>query len=145
MQIREAAQEDLIGLLELYTHLHGNPMPEPDEKLRQVWDGILNDPNHHILLGELEGKPVCSCVTVVIPNLTRGQRPYALLENVVTHPAHRKKGYASETLAAAAALAQKAGCYKIMLLTGAKDGSTLRFYERAGFNAKDKTAFVRWL
>jgi hypothetical protein len=30
-------------------------------------------------------------------------------------------------------------------MTGAKDAETLRFYQRAGFNAQDKTAFIRWL
>ncbi len=28
MEIREADEKDLIGLLELYTQLHNNPMPE---------------------------------------------------------------------------------------------------------------------
>jgi len=33
----------------------------------------------------------------------------------------------------------------MMLLTGAKDERTLRFYESAGFNREDKTAFIQWL
>lgn len=145
MLIREAVQEDLFALLELYTHLHDNPLPERSDGLQCLWEGILNDPNHHILVGELEGKLVCSCVVVIVPNLTRGQRPYALIENVITHPTHRKKGYASKALAEATRIAQQAGCYKIMLLTGAKEEGTLRFYERAGFNSRDKTAFIKWL
>lgn len=145
MLIREAVQDDLIGLLELYTHLHDNPMPERSIGLQQIWDGILSDPNHHILVGEQEGVLVCSCVVVIVPNLTHGQRPYALLENVITHPVYRKKGYASGAIAAAIELAQNAGCYKIMLLTGSKEESTLRFYERTGFNSHDKTAFIKWL
>lgn len=32
-----------------------------------------------------------------------------------------------------------------MLLTGSKEESTLRFYESAGYNKKDKTAFIQWL
>ena len=42
-------------------------------------------------------------------------------------------------------LARLAGCYKAMLLTGSKKPETLRFYERCGFNERDKTAFIRWL
>ncbi len=145
MLIREAVQEDLFGLLELYTHLHDNPMPELDDGLQRLWEGMLNDQNHHILVGELAGKLVCSCAVVIVPNLTRGQRPYALIENVITHPTHRKKGYASAVLDKAAMIAEKAGSYKIMLLTGAKEEGTLRFYERAGFNSRDKTAFIKWL
>ena len=33
----------------------------------------------------------------------------------------------------------------MMLLTGSKEEATLRFYEKAGYNRKDKTAFVQWL
>ena len=40
---------------------------------------------------------------------------------------------------------QKANCYKMMLLTGSKEESTKRFYENAGYNSSDKTAFIRWL
>lgn len=35
--------------------------------------------------------------------------------------------------------------YKIMLLTGAKNESTLKFYEKCGFNSRDKTAFIKWI
>ena len=33
----------------------------------------------------------------------------------------------------------------MMLLTGSKKESTLKFYERAGYNSSDKTAFIQWL
>ena len=39
----------------------------------------------------------------------------------------------------------KANCYKMMLLTGSKDPNTLRFYEMAGYNSNDKTAFIQKL
>lgn len=36
-------------------------------------------------------------------------------------------------------------CYKMMLLTGSKEKSTLGFYTKAGYNSTDKTAFIQWL
>lgn len=33
----------------------------------------------------------------------------------------------------------------MMLLTGAKDESTLNLYHKAGYNSLDKTAFIQWL
>lgn len=42
-------------------------------------------------------------------------------------------------------IAVKENCYKLMLLTGSKRESTLNFYEQAGYNKKDKTAFIQWI
>ncbi len=33
----------------------------------------------------------------------------------------------------------------MMLLTGSKEESTLNFYQNAGYNSTDKTAFIQWL
>ncbi|MBQ8196397.1 MAG: GNAT family N-acetyltransferase [Oscillospiraceae bacterium] len=143
--IREITKQDLNGLLELYTYLHDNPIPEMSSELTAIWERIISDRSHHIIVAEVDGRILASCVCVIIPNLTHGQRPYAFVENVVTHPDYRKKGLATACLDYARALAQKENCYKIMLLTGSKEESTLRFYERAGYNSKDKTAFIQWL
>ena len=143
--IREATKNDLKALLELYLYLHEDSIPEQDEHLKNTWDQILEDKNHHLIVNEIDGKIVSSCVCVIIPNLTRNVRPYAFIENVVTHADYRKKGYAAECLAYAKALAQKENCYKMMLLTGSKNPETLRFYEKAGYNSSDKTAFIQWL
>jgi GNAT superfamily N-acetyltransferase len=145
MIIREAQGEDLNGLLKLYTGLHDNPMPERDGRIGSIWKDILADKNHHIVLGTVEGRIVSSCVCIIILNLTHGQRPYALIENVITEEGCRKKGYGAAVLNFARDIAREAGCYKIMLLTGSKDPSILRFYEQAGYNREDKTGFIQWL
>ena len=143
--VREAQQSDLNAILELYLHLHEDSMPEKDEHLINTWKQIIQDPNHHLIVNEVDGLIVSSCVCVIIPNLTRNVRPYAFIENVVTHKDYRKKGYAGECLEYARKLAEKENCYKMMLLTGSKRPETLRFYENAGYNSGDKTAFIQWL
>ena len=115
------------------------------EYLRKTWDSIMKDENHHLIVCEEEGQIVASCVCVIIPNLTRGVRPYAFVENVVTHGEYRKKGYATACLDYAKKIAKEQGCYKMMLLTGSKEESTLQFYRNAGYNSADKTAFIQWL
>ena len=94
---------------------------------------------------EIDGKIVASCVCVIIPNLTRNVRPYAFVENVVTHGEYRKKGYATDCLNFAKKIAEENNCYKMMLLTGSKEESTLNFYRNAGYNSSDKTAFIQWI
>lgn len=143
--IREITQQDLNGLLTLYMQLHDNPMPENTQELQNLWKQILNDKNHHIIIAEEDGKIVSSCVCVIIPNLTHNQRPYAFVENVITDENYRKRGLATACLNYAKEIAQKENCYKLMLLTGSKKESTLNFYEQAGYNRNDKTAFIQWI
>jgi GNAT superfamily N-acetyltransferase len=142
--IREITESDLKGLLQLYTQLHGNPIPESSDTLSRPWEQILLDKNHHIIVAEADGRIVSSCVLVVVPNLTHQQRPYALLENLITDEEYRGQGLATACLNYAKEIALLADCYKIMLLTGSKQESTFRFYENAGFNKNDKTAFIQW-
>ena len=143
--VREAVREDLNSLLELYLFLHEESIPEHDEHLGNTWNQIIDDPNHHLIINEIDGRIVSSCVCVIIPNLTRNIRPYAFIENVVTHENYRGKGYAGECLDYAKKIAEQENCYKMMLLTGSKNPKTLHFYEKAGYNSSDKTAFIQWL
>lgn len=145
MIIREINENDFDGLMQLYTHLHETDIPKLTEQTEAVWQQILRDGNHHIIVAEVDGKIVSSCVCVVIPNLTRGLRPYAFVENVVTHSEYRGRGLATACLNRAKEIALHENCYKMMLLTGSKNQSTLAFYERAGYNQNDKTAFIQWL
>ncbi len=143
--VREVRHEDLNELLELYTFLHEDSIPEMNDHLADVWNMIIEDRNHHLIVNEIGGKIISSCVCVIIPNLTRSVRPYAFVENVVTHGDYRGKGYATECLNYAKRIAEKENCYKMMLLTGSKRPETLKFYENAGYNSSDKTAFIQWI
>ena len=143
--VREAQNSELGELLELYLDLHENSVPPIDERALSVWQKIMDDENHHIIVNIQGGRIVSSCVCVIIPNLTRGIRPYAFIENVVTREDHRGRGFATECLDFAREIAKRENCYKMMLLTGSKSESTLDFYKRAGYNCTDKTAFIQWL
>ena len=142
--IREITNSDYRQLMELYLHLHETDIPDY-ETACETWEKILADKNYHRIVAEEDGKIVSSCTVVIVPNLTRGVRPYARVENVVTHSDHRKKGLATACLNFAKELAIKANCYNIALLTGAKDEDTLKFYENAGYKRNEKTGFIQWL
>ena len=143
--VREAVKEDLDELLNLYLFLHEKNIPKKSEYLENTWKTIIEDINHHIVVKEINGKIVSSCVCVIVPNLTRNIQPYALIENVVTNEGYRGKGYATECLNYAKEIAIKNNCYKMMLLTGTKNENTLAFYKSAGYNSDDKIAFIQWL
>ena len=142
--VREAKYEDLFALLEVYLYLHEKSVPQPSEHLSNIWKQIMEDPNHHLIVNEVDGVIVSTCDCVIIPNLTRGLRPHAFVENVVTHKDYRGKGYAGECLQFAKKIAEDENCYKILLATGSDDPAVHRFYENAGYNSSDKTAYVQW-
>ena len=143
--IREIYENELTELLELYMHLHEVDVPKMTEHLKSTWSDIINNKNYHIIVKEVDKKIAASCVCVVIPNLTRSVRPYALIENMVTHSEYRGHGYATECLNFAKEIAKSENCYKIMLMTSSKEDSVLNFYKNAGYNCNDKTAFIQWL
>jgi GNAT superfamily N-acetyltransferase len=143
MDIRRLDPKDLSALLVLYEHLHDADSPLPPQlEIDTVWSEVLSNDRLRYFGGFLGSELVSSCTVSVIPNLTRGCRPYGVIENVVTHTAHRKCGYGAAVLRAALAHAWSVNCYKVMLLTGRKDEATLRFYRSAGFDPNGKQAFI---
>lgn len=143
MNVREITASELSSLLDLYQHLHAIDDPLPDfEIVGAIWKELLESPHHKYFGGYSDGKLVSSCTLTVIPNLTRGCKPYGVIENVVTEASSRKRGFAKAVLAEALAFAWSRSCYKVMLMSGRKDEATFRFYESAGFNRHDKQAFI---
>ena len=143
MDIRELQSHELEQLLSLYAHLHEHDDAPPSAAVAEaVWLEALANPRIKYFGGFSSGLLVSSCTLTVIPNLTRACRPYGVIENVVTHAAHRCRGWGKAVLVHALGDAWRHNCYKVMLLTGRKDEATLRFYERAGFDQHDKQAFV---
>jgi len=140
--VRKIRYEELSELLVLYRYLHPEDPEVPLEEFEQVWGQIYQDPNLQYVVLEENGKLVSSCTVAIIRNLTRRLRPYALIENVITHPDARGKGYGTAVLREAAAIAGENNCYKVMLLTGSNNQKTLDFYEKAGFRKGVKTGFI---
>lgn len=146
MLCRRVIPSDLTALLRLYTFLNPtDPILQPEDPavLRQ-WAVIRADPHLRYYVVEVDGSVVATCAFTLIPNLTRGMRPYGVIENVVTDPAFRQQGLGTSVLHHALAEAWREGCYKVMLSTGSKRESTLRFYEKAGFQRGVKTGFVAY-
>lgn len=138
--IRAATRDDLPALLELYHELQPDDPALAFDNASHRMDEILNQPVMTLLVGTVDRKPVATITLVVIPNLTRNGAPYALIENVVTANAHRKRGYAGALIRHGLQIAWENGCYKVMLLSGSRNPATLDFYRNCGF-VQDKTGF----
>jgi len=138
--IRSAEAADLPSLLAFYRDLNPADPVIDRERAEERFEAILAQPGMTVFVG-IAGQAAASSVTlIVVPNLTRNGASYALIENVVTAARYRQRGYGRVLIQHAIETAWKAGCYKVMLLTGSKDPATLRFYENCGFT-QDKTGY----
>ncbi len=139
--VRRATAADLAALLDLYQHLNLDDPRVPEALAREPLRALLDSPLVHLLVAEQDGALRATCLLIVVPNLMRGARPFGLIENVVTHAAHRRGGWGRAVLRAALSAAWAAGCYKVTLVTGARDPAVLRFYGAAGFHATGHQVF----
>jgi GNAT superfamily N-acetyltransferase len=141
MLIRDAHPADFPAVVALLQQL--NPT-DPTElaPVQHAFNTILHADNLRLLVAEQDGKIVASCYLNVIPNMTRGAKPYAIIENVITDSQHRQQGIGKLLITHAAELAWAAHCYKIVLTTSRKDPAVHAFYQRCGFAGDDKTAYV---
>ena len=139
--IRPAAERDRDGVLALYPFLNPDDPPLDEATAQAAWRRIIESGCTTVFVAEAAVLVAATCTLSVIPNLTRAARPYGLIENVVTHPDHRRTGLGRAVLQAALDAAWAAGCYKVMLASGSRQEATLRFYEGAGFERGGKTFF----
>ncbi|NBC69537.1 GNAT family N-acetyltransferase [Paenibacillus sacheonensis] len=136
--------DELPQLLDLYKHLHEQDADIVDqEALQRLWSEIMTDPYMKIIVMERDGRLVSTCVLSILKNVTRGARPYGLIENVVTHGDYRKQGLGRAVLQKADDICRAYNCYKVMLLTGSTRDEVHRFYEQAGYRKGLKTGFLK--
>jgi len=140
VSVRPAGEGDLAAVLALLAQLNPDDAALEPGLAEATWREILARPGVETLVAELDGAVVACLTLVAVPNLSRGARPYALIENVVTDAAHRGRRVGRTLMDAAVARAWALGAYKVMLMTGSKKESTLGFYRAGGFT-DDKTAF----
>lgn len=140
MEVRRIDYQDLAQLLALYRHLNPQDVDTELSAAKSRLQLLRTFPGSDIFIGCVGKELVTSCTLVVIPNLTRGGAPYALIENVVTDANHRNQGYGKWVLKVAIEAAWRADCYKVMLLTGSQQQSVHNFYLSAGFE-QNKTGF----
>jgi GNAT superfamily N-acetyltransferase len=137
---RLAGPGDLDAVLALLAQLNPEDAPLESALAQATWAAILARPGVDTLVATLDGAVVACLTLIVVPNLSRGARPYAMIENVVTDAAHRGRRIGRTLLDAALRHAWAQDAYKVMLMTGSKKPETLGFYRAAGFT-DDKTAF----
>lgn len=139
-RVRRLGPSDFEAAMLLYNTFGGVP-PLTGEQARDQFNAVLSHPGTFILGAERDGDVRSMATLHVLPNMTVGGRPYALIENVVTLKRFERRGLARAVIENAIARAWARNAYKIMLLTG-KMGDAKGFYEKLGFSAQDKHAMT---
>jgi len=143
--VRPIAKNELGDLLDLYAdHLFtapDAPLP-PRDQVEKLWDEIFGNSMLHYFVVEVAGKIFATCTLTIIPNLTRGARPYGIIENVVTHTDYRGRGLAKALFKHTLNFAWTANCYKVMLLSGTYRQAAHGLYESVGFSKDEKIGYV---
>lgn len=142
MLIRLVVNNDFEQLLGLLRQLNPSD-PETSEIELKVFEEIIESKYLDLIVAEDEGMLLGSSYVNVIPNMTRGGRPYAVIENVITDSAHRNRGIGKALIHQAIEIAWKHNCYKVMLMSGRKDEAVHAFYTKCVFDADEKQAYVQ--
>lgn len=140
--VRRIEQDELDALLDLYHDLSPNDPPLKQEDAQQIFRRLLRSEEVDIWVAVRAEAIVATCVAITVPNLTRGGRPFVVIENVVTKREFRNQGIGKALLQHVITLAKEQGAYKVMLQTGSSNPATHAFYKGLGFRDNEKVAYV---
>lgn len=141
MEERIARSEDLPGLLELYRQLTPEDPLLDATNAQAIWDGIEANDDLRYFVAVDGQKVVSTCNVAIVPNLTRNGASWAVVENVVTDEAYRRRGIGKRLMEMAIEFARSRGCYKVCLLSNSTRAGAHRFYEELGFSGTVKVGF----
>jgi GNAT superfamily N-acetyltransferase len=146
MCARFARYDDLEGIMDLYEVLIPDDTLASLDHLKTVWDHIMSNPElYRYAVAEENGRLVATSNITIVPNLTRSGRPYAVIENVVTHPSARRRGFGRETMELLLDYAKEKNCYKVILLSSSHRAEAHKFYESLGFDGDAKRGYTYYM
>lgn len=135
--VEPAGEGDLAAVLGLYAQLFTRDAAPAEAEA--IWARLLASEQSTLYVARQDGVAVGTCTLTIVPNLGRGGRPYALMENAVVDAGVRGTGIGRTLVQAVIAKALAANCYKVSLSTGRPE--TVGFYEACGFTRSGKAYF----
>ncbi len=144
--IREIIEQDAGDMAELIRQLSPAEVSVTEKMVDAIRAKIaaIAQLSHMKIFGyEQDGRIVGTCTLGRIEGLSKGCRPFAVIENVVVLDSVRGQGIGKQLVRHAMAQAEDWNCYKVILETGTQDEWKLRFYEACGLTRGGKTAFMK--
>lgn len=134
---RTARSEDLDSIVRLVALMHDEepPLAEVAGTYPSVLHEILSQPNRFLLVGGIDEQVTGTADMVVVQNLSRGGRPWAVVENVVVDPAYRRRGIARMLMLVLIRIAVERDCYKMQLVSAERRDEAHALYKALRFDA----------
>jgi GNAT superfamily N-acetyltransferase len=139
--IREADVRDIQDILFLYEQLFSNTEQAGENRAARIREHkkalfeIKQNPNHHLLVAEIEGIVVGTLAIIIIPNLSHMGRPWAIVEDVIVDEPHRRLGIGYLLIQRAIQLAKERNCFRVILSSSKQRDDSHKFYESVGLEA----------
>lgn len=134
--IRTAELSDLPSLLRLLALMHDEERDWPPKRHElAILERTLAQPGRSMFVATENDNVVGTADLLVVENLSRGGRPWAIVENVVVDPRARRRGHGRRLMEQAISVAREADCYKVQLVSNRKRDAAHHLYRALGFDA----------
>ena len=134
MIIRIATDEDLPGILELYSQpdLDNGQVLDVNEA-KAIFDKMKQYPDYHVYVAEADGEIVGTFALAIMDNLAHMGSKSGLVEDVAVSPSLQGHGIGKQMMKFAVEICKEKSCYKICLSSNLKRKNAHKFYESIGF------------
>jgi predicted N-acetyltransferase YhbS len=127
--------------LELYAQLFSNTDQALENRTEllsthyEAFSEVKRSQNSCVFVAELARDIVGTIAISIIPNLSHGGRPWAVIENVVVDERARKSSIGATLMLHAIDLARARGCFRVVLSSSRHRKGSHEFYQRLGLEA----------
>jgi GNAT superfamily N-acetyltransferase len=138
VHVRSATSNDLPELLRIYQQLAGDrvaALPTDLVEAKSLFPAIAAQVGRQLLVAEVDERVVGTADLLIVPNLTHGGAPWAVVENVVVDEGSRRRGVGRALTDEMVRRCNDAGCYKMQLLSNKHRTDAHQFYRSVCFEA----------
>lgn len=138
LTFRRARSDDLGSIIAmLVDDILGKTRETPDRELPPEYAAAFRridaDPDHEMVVGELDGEVVSYCLLSIVPGLSQRGRLKAIVEEVRVAGDRRGCGIGARMMKHVEHLALLRGAKVLQLTSDRRRPDAHRFYERIGF------------
>jgi len=135
---RQATRNDMPTIVHLLTDDELGSQRERDEEplpesYYAAFEKINNDPNHELIVAELNGEVIGTLHLMFLPSISFQGGLRAQVESVRVDKAYQRQGIGSKMMQWSIEQARERGAHFLQLTTHLSRKDAHRFYERLGF------------